>query len=143
MASLADIRDGLADAIRNGVDLDMQVSAYVLADPTPPCAQVMPDEMEYHQAYGNGLENWGLIVQVIVGLGSDIGAQKQLDQMLASSGSLSVKAAIEADATIGAKGTLACSTVTRTSGYRTYRLGATQTEALGAEWTVAVMASGT
>jgi hypothetical protein len=137
MASLADIRAGLAAAIDSGVDLDMQVSAYIIASPTPPFAQVLPDETTYHEAFQNGAETWGLIVQVIVAFGSDVGAQRQLDELLESSGSLSVKAALEADVRLG--GIVSDVTVTRTSGYRTYRLGATQTEALGAEWNVSVL----
>lgn len=140
MASLADIRAALAAAVGN-VAMDLQVSAYMLAKPTPPCAQVVPDEMEYHQSFGSGaIENWGLLVQVMVAANSDQGSQQLLDQLLESSGALSIKAAIEADKTLG--GTVLSAVVTKTSGYRTYRLGATQAEALGAEWTVDIKASG-
>lgn len=135
MASLTEIREGLAEALEK-VDFDMQVSAYIRGNASPPFAQVVPDETEYHQAMGNGAETWGLVVQIVVALGTDEGAQRVLDEMLESDGALSAKAALEADQSLG--GLVSGVTVERTSGYRTYRLGATQAEALGAEWTVSV-----
>jgi hypothetical protein len=136
MASLTAIREGIADAIRAGVAIDMQVSAKMLSDPTPPTAHVFPDETEYHLAMGDGAESWDLIVQVVLALVDDIGAQDLLDRMLASKGTESVKAAIEADQSLG--GLASGVTVTRTSGYRTYRIGSGQVEALGAEWNLTV-----
>lgn len=135
-ASLTDIRTALAAQLKT-VDRDWQVSPYILANPTPPCAQVLPDEMDYHQAMQNGAETWSFVVQVIVALGTDEGAQRKLDELLESSGALSVKAALEADEDLG--GLVSSVTVTRTTGYRTYNLGPTQQEALGAEWTVSVL----
>lgn len=143
-ADLKVIREGLAAALEPvKLTEDMQLSAYLLSDPSPPCAQVVPDETEYHQAMQDGAETWGLVVQVMVALGSDIGAQQRLDRMLASSGSQSVKQALEAATDPGGplEGLVANDgvTVVRTSGYRTYTLPATQAEALGAEWTVEVL----
>lgn len=135
---LATIRQGLADALSARFDGRMQVSAYMLSDPTPPSAQIVPDETDYHEAMADGCETWGLICQVVVALNSDRGAQELLDQMLSPTGPASVKEALEAAPDPGGPlyGSVATNgvVVERTSGYRTYRLGSTQAEALGAEW---------
>lgn len=143
-ADLQVIREGLAEALQ-AVQLveDMQVSPYLPDDPYPPCAWIVPDETEYHQAMQDGAETWGLAVQVMVALGHARGAQLRLDRMLASSGPQSVKQALEAATDPGGplNGIVANDgvTVVRTSGYRTYTLPTTQAEALGAEWTVEVL----
>jgi hypothetical protein len=144
MGAMTEIRQGLADALAAGVDLDWQVSAYILGDPTPPCAEVLPDETDYHRAMSDGSEEWGYVVQVKVGLTTDIGAQQALDEMLETTGSTSVKAALEAAGQAGgamlAAGLCAQNgvLVKRSSGYGTYTLGTTGAEVLGAQWFVTV-----
>lgn len=134
-ASLTEIREGLAEAL--SAVAGMQVSAWMLSNPTPPAAHVYPDETEYHRAMQNGAEGWTLIVEAFVASNSEIGAQQRLDKMLASSGAESVKEALEADGTLG--GIVSDVTVTRTTGYRQYQLPAGQGPALGAQWTVEVL----
>jgi len=136
MASLTDIREALAATLQK-VDVGWQVSAYIMGNATPPFAQVLPDETEYHQAMQDGAETWNFIVQVVVDLGTSEGAQRELDQLLESAGTRSVKQALEVDPTLG--GLASDVMVTRSSGYRTYRLGPTQADALGAEWNVSVL----
>jgi hypothetical protein len=137
MASLTDLREALASNLA-AID-GLQESAYVLANPTPPAAEVVPAPIEYDKAMGRGLDKWTFLVRVLVGLTSDIGAQKRLDKMLASAGPDSVKAALETDPTLG--GAADDLIVTRCSGYRTFkREGGTLL--LGAEWTTEVYASG-
>jgi hypothetical protein len=67
---------------------------------------------------GRGLDKWTFTVQAFVALASDIGAQVKLDAFLAPSGSQSVKAAIEADGTLG--GIVADTSVVSCTGYRVY-----------------------
>ncbi len=138
MASLANIREGVAANLStiSGV----QVSAYMLANPTPPSLQVFPAEVEYDAAMARGLDRWTLTVQAHVGTQTDVGAQKKLDELLAPSGSSSVKAAAESDRTLG--GVVSDCRVVSCSGYRVY-VHPSGTAVLGAEWTVEILASGT
>lgn len=140
MATLFDIRAALAANLSTlrGV----QVSAYVLGNPTPPCLWVRPDPsagIEYHGAMRNGLEFWHMLVQAQVGLLSDIGAQQKLDEMLATSGATSVKAALESDRTLG--GVAADLKVDRCSGYQEFGRQDGST-VLGCDWSVTVYMNG-
>ena len=135
MAQLGDIREGFATALR---EIDgLQAYAYMLAQPTLPAAWVIPDEIEYDMAFGRGHDDWYMLVQVFVSSGiDDLAAQKRLDQMLASAGPLSVKEALEADATLG--DLIEDLRVETCSGYRTYpRQDGSMW--LGAEWRVKVV----
>jgi hypothetical protein len=137
MASLTAIREALAVnlAVIDGV----QVNAYLLSNVTPPVIEVQPGETQYDLAMARGLDRWTLIVRAMVSASTDVGSQRFLDKLLESSGALSVKAAIEADRTLGG----ACSDVSVTSctGYRSIsREGSGPL--LGAEWTVEILATG-
>lgn len=135
--TLAEIREGIAANL--AVLTGCQVSAYMLSNPTPPTIHVYPTDVEYDLAMGRGLDKWKLTVQAFVGLSTDIGAQAKLDEFLAPSGSQSVKAAIEADRTLG--GSVADATAVSCTGYRVYvREGGGPV--LGAEWLVEVRVSG-
>lgn len=131
MATLADIRAGLAANL--GAIPSLQVSAYALANPTPPCVEIVPSLIEYDRALKRGADQWTVTVRVFVGLASDIGAQQRLDLHLASSGQDSVKEAVESDATLG--GAVADLRVRSASGYRVYGDG----RLLGAEWEVEML----
>ena len=113
----------------------------MIGNPTPPMLQVFPDEIDYDTTMGRGLDTLMFIVQAHVGASSDIGAQKKLDAMLAPSGAtVSVKAAVEADRTLG--GVVHDCRVVSCTGYRVYITPA-GTGVLGAEWSVQVLAAGT
>lgn len=140
MASLTDIRTGLAANLRAIADL--QVSAYMLSQPTAPSAHVFPGgaagDIEYHQAMRDGVESWPMTVQVFVALSADIGSQVNLDAYIASSGARSVKAAIEADTTLG--GAAQDLIVVSCSGYRQFVFEG-RPPLLGAEWHVRIYAN--
>lgn len=138
MAALADIRAAIAANLTTSLE-DIQISPYMLANPTPPGGHVFPAEVLYDQAMGRGLDEWHLTVQLFVALATDIGAQERLDAYLAASGSQSVKAAIESDRTLG--GAASDVRVESSSGYHTY-LKPDGVGVLGAEWTVRVLAPG-
>lgn len=134
---LEEIREGLA---ANLADIPrLQESAYLLSDPTPPCAEIEPGAIDYDAAFHRGMDIYTLTVRVQVGISTDKGSQKTLDRMLAPSGAYSIKAAIESDATLGG----ACDDlhVKSCSGYRVYARDGNRAQ-LGAEWTVEVFASG-
>lgn len=138
MASLTDIRVALADNLSSIAGL--QQSAYMLSNPTPPTAEVMPSSIRYDRSMARGLDTHNLTVRVLVGQSSDRGAQKRLDGFLAGSGATSIKAAIESDTTLG--GAASDLRVMECSGYRVYgREG--NASVLGAEWQVEVVAKGT
>lgn len=137
MATAAAIREGIAANL--APIPNMQISAYLLGSPTPPAIEIVPDGVTYDLALARGLDEWKFVVRAFVGFTSDIGAQKRLDLMLASSGSNSVKAAIESAPTLGG----ACDDlrVTAVSGYRQWaRDGGNPV--IGAEWQVEVFATG-
>jgi hypothetical protein len=140
MSSLAAIRAGLVTNLNTlkTTYRDMQISAYVLSNPTPPVIWVKPTQgnvTEYHQAMRNGQETWSITVQAFVAAGGDISAQMVLDELLATSGATSVKAAIEADLTLG--GATDDLIVRRCISYQEYQR-ADGSIALGAEWIVEV-----
>lgn len=138
MPEMSDVREALATNMQPipGV----QVSAYMLGNPTPPSIEVMPDEVEYDKTFQRGTDYWFFKVRAFVGKPDAIGAQKRLDRMLASSGAESVKARIESDHTLG--GLVDNLLVTKCSGYRVYGAGQSGPGVLGAEWSVRVWADG-
>jgi hypothetical protein len=118
---------------------ELQPSLYMLANPTPPTIDIFPEDIDYDKAMERGGDENHVAVRACVGLTSDIGAQKKLDRLLASSGASSVKAAIESDTTLGD----ACDDlrVTRCSGYQVYPR-ADGTSVLAAQWSVQIETSG-
>ena len=137
MATMEALREALAVNLA-GIP-GLQQSAYMLGNPTPPCAEVMPATIDYDVTMHRGLDRWNFTVRVYVGATTDIGAQKRLDLMLDSAGTYSVKAAVESDRKLG--GDAADLRVKTCSGYRIYeRQGGGAL--LGAEWNVEVLARG-
>ena len=134
MATVAEIREGLRANL--ATITGCQVSAYMLSQPTTPCLYVVPGAMDFDQAMQRGMDRWTFRVVALAGLASDIGAQKKLDEFLARSGATSVKAAIEADRTLG--GVVDHLRVIDYSDYRTYGQPGGQVH-LGVEFTVDVI----
>lgn len=135
MPDLTELREALAESL--SVIPNIQVSAYVLANPTPPAIHVIPGEVEYHLTMGSGGDEWWhFTVQAFVAATGDIAAQRRLDGMLASQGEYSVKAAIEADHTLGG----ACEDliVDRRTGYQIF-VPDGRGAVLGAEWMVRIL----
>lgn len=115
----------------------IQVSAYVLSNPTVPALQVVPGPSE-RLSFRRGATERDFKVQAIVGLTSDVGSQLVLDQFLDLEGSRSVVAALTADPTFG--GVCDDSDVTGDTGVEIFtRDGGPP--ALGSEWTVKVVAA--
>lgn len=136
MATLRQIREGLAANLASIPNL--QQSAYMLSNPTPPSAEVVPGEVVYDQAFVRGHDVWMMKVRVMAGAVTDRGCQARLDRFLAPSGPDSVKAALESDPTLG--GTVDDLHVQRSSGYQLMgRDGGGPV--LSAEWDVEVLAS--
>ncbi len=115
---------------------ELQASAYMLAAPLPPCAHVIPTAVSFDDAMQGGLDTRSFTVQVFVALGLDQAAQIKLDEYLATSGERSVKAAIEANATL--TGLVHDLRVSEMSSYNVVTLDGAQ--AFSADFTVVVYA---
>jgi hypothetical protein len=108
LSSLTAIRAGLAANLSSRIK-GTQVSAYWLANPTPPCLEVFPDSVEgtqYHQAMVNGLHRWNLAVRGMVQNNEAESAQRTLDKWLADTGADSASAATPVTRNTPAKGWL-------------------------------------
>ncbi len=143
MADLALIRQALADQLASVTGA--QVSAYMLGNPTPPCIHVFPGgnagDFEYHQASLGGVELWPFTIQAFVPSTSDIGAQKNLDSYIQSTGSQSVKAGLEGgDTTLG--GLIHDLIVVSCTPYQVFVFDGQRQPCIGAEWRVNVFVTG-
>lgn len=103
------VRAGLATAL--DAISGLRTFEYVPDSLAVPAAVVEPLEVTYHQAQQNGLTEYRAYILVIVGRMSDRSSQARLDAYVDTSGTSSIKAALEADRTLGG----ACSTLTVTS----------------------------
>lgn len=137
--NLADIRAGMAANL--SAVTGMQVSPYMLTNPTPPFAHIFPDPdnpVQFDLTMHRGTDMVILIVQVGVAFTEGIGAQQRLDAFLAGTGDFSFKAALESDPTLNSSGEdLRVTGVTRYMRYVT----ATQQEYLAADFRVEVLAT--
>jgi hypothetical protein len=140
MATLAEIRAGIAANLAAVFGVTVQTNAYALGNPTPPTIEVIgPEDVEYDQSMARGLDMWTLKVRGLVGDAADQGAQVNLDLWIAGSGADSVKTAIEADKTLGGK--VESLWVESCTGYQLYQLP-NNISVLGAEWSVVVFNTG-
>lgn len=138
MAVLAEIRAGLAANLEAALS-DMQISAYLLSNPTPPAIEIAPAPIVFDLAMHRGSDELKFVVRAFVGLTTDVGAQKRLDLMLAGSGPESLKEAIESDCSLG--GAIDDLRVVSASAPRVYGRDG-QPPVLGAEWLVEIVADG-
>jgi hypothetical protein len=139
--TLKQLREGLAANLTAGLPANtVQISGYMLPNPTPPCIHLYPDgDLEYDLAMRRGLDKWRFTVQAFVPFTNDAAPQILLDGFLNPSGSTSVKQALEQDSTLG--GVVADVNVVSMSGYKVYvRDGGGPV--LGAEWRVEIIATG-
>lgn len=134
----ASIRAGIASALSTipGV---IPPSGYLLSEPTPPTFEIELAGIEYDQTYVRGVNEWTFTVRGFVGTASDYAAQLTLDGWMATTGTSSVKAALESDQTLS--GAVAALHVVRVSSPRTFAVAAMPNATfLGAEWTVRILA---
>lgn len=103
------VRAGLGTALDTITGL--RVFDYVPDSLSPPAAVVEPLEVDYDEAMKRGLDFYRAFILIIVGRMSDRSSQDRLDAYVAGSGASSVKAALEANRTLGG----ACSTLQVTS----------------------------
>jgi hypothetical protein len=101
MTAVTDLRTGLANRLATITGL--RSSAYIPDNPQPPVAVVMPGRIQYDTAFGRGSDEYQFTIMLIVGRVADRASQTTLDGYCESSGSRSVKAAIEGDRSLGGK----------------------------------------
>jgi hypothetical protein len=128
----------------------VQQSAFMLANPTPPAMEVTPGPpqvmrrepfIDYDQTFSRGSDTLLWTVRGLVALTTDIGAQKLLLAFADPTGTKSVKAALEANPTLG--GVISDLRVTRCYAPITFQREGSTSALLGAEWAVEMYASGT
>lgn len=94
-----DIQNGLAEAIATVPGL--RVADHLPEQINPPIAVIQIQSVTYHRAMGGGLSEWSYVVSVVAGRMGDRTAQRTLDSWMSYDGAYSVRAAIEADPTLG------------------------------------------
>jgi hypothetical protein len=99
MATVSELRTALATAM--GSISGLRTSAHVPDSPKPPIAVVMPDRIEYDLNARRGADTFFFTITVLASRADDRAAQQNLDKFLV--GANSIKAAIEADRTLGGK----------------------------------------
>lgn len=134
-------------AIRAGLKAALSTSAFTaaglmaqdyIAVPVTNVIQFFPDDIQYDLTGSRGTDEWVWKVQAFVAAGISQAAQMRLDQLLASSGDLSIKAALEVDDTLdGAVNDLR---VISAKGHQIFEAKAGV--AFGSTWTVHMLANG-
>lgn len=85
----------------------LRIADHLPEQVAPPMAVILLQNVQYHRAMRGGLSEWTFVISFVTGRMGERSAQLQLDSWLAWSGEGSVRAAIEADQTLGG----ACSTL--------------------------------
>lgn len=98
-ATLQQIADGLETRLATITGL--RVYDHVPDVFAPPCSFILPGSIDYWGDFSGGNPEVEVVVTVVVGRTSDRAAQKSLYTYMSYSGSSSIRAAIEADRSLG------------------------------------------
>lgn len=142
MADLSDVRAGFMAALKLRFP-DAQVTGYLLENPYPPAFEVEigSQGVIFDMGMQRGTDEWWFTIRGFAGSGTDKAAQERLDVWLSSSGSQSVKEAVEVDRTLS--GSVDDCRVTRISQLRSFSpISNPGMSFFGAEWTVRVIGRG-
>jgi hypothetical protein len=101
MALISELRTGLAANLATISGL--RTTATIPDNPSPPIAVILPQGVEYDNTFGRGMNTYTFAVTVIVGRVSERSGQNALDAYVSSTGSASIKLAIESDKTLNGK----------------------------------------
>jgi len=132
--SISLIRQGLAKNL--GTIIGLRTAAEVPDLPNPPIAIVALQSVTYDRAYAQGMTSYTFVITVIVGRAAEREAQRRLDTYI-STGSSSVKYAVESDKTLGGNA-YDCRVVSMDS---VGSLTVSDTTYLAADFTVTVIAN--
>lgn len=97
--TISSLRSGLKDALSTIPGL--RVAEQIPEQINPPVAVITRQTVDYHQAFRGGSSEWSMQVQLIAGRMAEQQSQRLIDEWLSWSGSKSIRAAIEADQTLG------------------------------------------
>ena len=117
--TITQIRDALA--ARLATITGLRVSAEIPDNPNPPVAVVQINNVSFDTAFQGGLTTYSFIVSVIVSRVAERRAQDRLDAYASTSGTSSVKEAIEGNRTLG--GIVADTRVVEMTGVSAVLLG--------------------
>ena len=134
MANIANIRNGIATNL--GTITGLRTSAWVPDNINPPIAIVRPESVAYDTAFQRGLDQLEFVVLTIVGRVDERTAQSRLDAYCDTTGTSSIKRAIESDRTLG--GAVSDLRVTEMRNYTSITIG--DVTYLAAEFVVQVYA---
>lgn len=135
----------LVSAIRDGIKTQLATISGLTAHSTvpgsifPPAAIVRRRQTSFDSTMARGSDDYQFTVTLLVSQGSWTHGQDNLDTYLASSGSSSIKAAIEGDVSLGGVVDFARVSSAGEDGLMTYN----GTEYVAVDFTVEVTASGT
>ena len=93
MTTIADVRDGMAQAITKGCGL--RCLSYVADSIPAPCAVISRDEMDPRMVLGKASAAYMFNVRVFVGRVAEKAAQQKLDTLTEATGAGSLVAAVE------------------------------------------------
>lgn len=96
--SITDLRNGIATNLTTISGL--RTAAELPDNPSPPVAVIQLVSVGYDGSFQQGLTTYNFTVSVIVGRAAEREAQRRLDAYASSSGSSSVKLAIQSDKTL-------------------------------------------
>jgi hypothetical protein len=99
MASITDLRTGIATNLATITGL--RTSPTLPDNPNPPIALVTPISVSFDDSFKRGMQTYTFVISVIVGRADERTAQNKLDGFVSSTGSSSVKLAVESDKTLG------------------------------------------
>jgi hypothetical protein len=101
MAQLSEIRTGIATNLASITGL--RTAAVMPDNPSPPIAIVQPDSISFDDTFNRGMQTYTFTVVVLVGRVAERSAQNAIDAFCSSTGTSSIKLAIERDKTLGGK----------------------------------------
>lgn len=101
MASISELRAGIKTNLTTITGL--RVSDFQPDNINPPVAIVFPISVNYDETFHRGMQTYTFSVQVIVGKVSERSGQTNIDSYISSTGSNSIKLAIESDKTLAGK----------------------------------------
>lgn len=140
MAKLEDIRAGIAANIKAALG-DVQCTGYLITNALAPAFEVELERIVYDGAMSRGLDEWFFTIRGFAASGTDRAAQMRMDAWIDSTGSQSVKTALEADRTLG--GSVGDARVTQLGRVQAFSpVNSPGTTLFGAEWTLRVLAAG-
>jgi hypothetical protein len=99
MASITDLRIGIANNLATISGL--RTSPTLPDSPNPPIALVTPISVSFDDSFKRGMQTYTFVISVIVGRVDERSAQNKLDAFVSSTGSQSIKLAVESDKTLG------------------------------------------